>query len=120
MLYVKLFPISIAIVKRITLLQLQAFLLLIDDVMDDSDTRRGLPCWHRKDGVGLNAINHGIMLENGVYSILRRHFAGLPSYIPIMELFHEVTLKTCLGQALDSNNRLSDGKPNLNAFTMNR
>lgn len=92
---------------------------MVDDVMDGSETRRGLPCWYKQKGVGLNAINHGIMVENGMYSILRRHFSGLPCYVPIMELFHDVTLKTSMGQALDAQN-IIDGRPNLNAFTMNR
>lgn len=87
--------------------------------MDNSETRRGLPCWHKKEGVGLNAINDAIMIENGLYSVLRRHFSGLPCYLPILELFHDVTLKTSMGQALDSQAMLN-GKPNLDAFTMNR
>lgn len=98
---------------------MQAFLLVIDDVMDNSEMRRGAPCWFRKDGVGIQAINDGIMLENGLYSVLRRHFSGLPCYLPAMELFHEVTLKTTMGQSLDTLS-CKDGKPNLNLFTMNR
>lgn len=87
--------------------------------MDNSQTRRGLPCWHKKEGVGINAINDAILIESGLYSILRRHFSGLPSYVPILELFHDVTLKTSMGQALDGQN-IIDGRPNLEAFTMKR
>lgn len=100
-------------------LQLQAFFLVVDDVMDNAETRRGIPCWYRKEDIGLTAINDGILLENGLYSILRRHFSGLPCYVPIMELFHEVTLKTSMGQALDCQS-LKGGRPNLDLFTMNR
>ncbi|XP_049818692.1 farnesyl pyrophosphate synthase isoform X2 [Aethina tumida] len=98
---------------------LQAFLLVMDDVMDQSETRRGVPCWYKKDNVGLSAINDACLLENGIYSILRKYFSSHPSYIPVIELFHDITLKTSMGQCLDSMSH-KDGKPNLEMFTMNR
>ncbi|CAH0551070.1 unnamed protein product [Brassicogethes aeneus] len=98
---------------------LQGFLLVVDDVMDQSDTRRGFPCWYKKDNIGLSAMNDGILLENGVYSILRKYFSSHSCYLPVIELFHDITLKTAMGQSLDSMSH-KDGKPNLEMFTMNR
>lgn len=88
-------------------------------MMDGSETRRGVPCWYRNEGVGMTAINDGLLLENGIYSILRRYFSKEACYLPIMELFHDVTLKTTMGQNLDVNCK-KNGKPNLNVYTMNR
>lgn len=31
--------------------------LIVDDIMDGSETRRGKPCWHTLKDVGLNAVN---------------------------------------------------------------
>lgn len=87
--------------------------------MDSSETRRGVPCWYKNEGVGINAINDALLIESGIYSILRRYFSNHPCYVPIMELFHDVTLKTVMGQTLDLS-CMKDGKPNLDAFTMNR
>lgn len=99
-------------------LQLQGFFLVIDDIMDGSETRRGAPCWYKNENVGLSAINDGVLLENGVYSLLRRYFKSHPCYIPAFELFHDVTLKTAMGQSLD-NMAMKGNKPNLDMFTMN-
>ena len=60
---------------------LQAFFLVADDVMDDSVTRRGQPCWFRREEVQLIAINDSFILESFVYKILKRYF-GKESYYP--------------------------------------
>ena len=80
---------------------LQAFFLVSDDIMDSSITRRGQPCWYRKDGVGMIAINDAFMLEASIYFILKKHFRSHPAYIDLVELFQEVTLQTELGQLCD-------------------
>ncbi|KAK2144097.1 hypothetical protein LSH36_785g01038 [Paralvinella palmiformis] len=81
--------------------QLQAFFLITDDIMDDSITRRGQPCWYRKPGVGMIAINDALFLESAIYTILKKYFSDKPYYVSIMELFHETTLQTIIGQNLD-------------------
>lgn len=80
---------------------LQAYFLVADDIMDASETRRGQPCWYKLPDVQLNAINDGILLESHIYTILKRHFGGSPLYVHLLELFHETTLQTALGQYLD-------------------
>jgi len=81
---------------------LQAFFVVMDDIMDDSPTRRGSPCWYRLKNVGLIAINDGIILENCIYRLLKKHFSAKPYYADLMELFHDVSLKTAYGQSLDT------------------
>lgn len=80
---------------------LQAFFLVSDDIMDSSVTRRGQPCWYRQPGVGLIAINDAFMLESGIYLILKKHFRSHPAYVDLIELFHETTWQTELGQLCD-------------------
>lgn len=41
----------------------QVFFLVADDIMDHSITRRGSLCWHKKEEVGLIAINDCFFLE---------------------------------------------------------
>jgi len=80
---------------------LQAFFLVSDDIMDSSKTRRSQPCWYLKPGVGMVAINDAFMLESSIYVLLKQHFRQHPSYIDMVELFHDVTFQTELGQACD-------------------
>lgn len=80
---------------------LQAFFLVSDDLMDSSITRRGKPCWYRHEGVGLVAINDAFMLETAIYTLLKKYFRQHPRYVELMELFHDITFKTEMGQLAD-------------------
>ncbi|CAK9438188.1 uncharacterized protein LODBEIA_P24630 [Lodderomyces beijingensis] len=80
---------------------LQAYFLVADDMMDQSKTRRGQPCWYLVEKVGNIAINDSFMLEGAIYEILRRHFRQDSCYVDLLDLFHEVTFQTELGQLLD-------------------
>ncbi|KAF3932966.1 Dimethylallyltranstransferase [Dactylellina cionopaga] len=80
---------------------LQAFFLVSDDIMDSSKTRRGSPCWYLQEGIGMIAINDAFMLESAIYVLLKKHFRQESYYIDLVELFHETTFQTELGQLLD-------------------
>jgi len=80
---------------------LQAFFLVSDDIMDSSITRRGKPCWYRHEGVGMVAINDAFMLESAIYTLLKTHFRQHKAYVDMLELFHEVTYQTEIGQLAD-------------------
>ncbi|KAE8795202.1 farnesyl pyrophosphate synthase [Hordeum vulgare] len=69
---------------------LQAYFLVLDDIMDNSQTRRGQPCWFRVPQVGLIAVNDGIILRNHISRILQRHFRGNPYYVDLIDLFNEM------------------------------
>ena len=80
---------------------LQAFFLVSDDIMDSSHTRRGAPCWFRLPNVGMVAINDAFMLESSIYVLLKKYFRQHESYVDLLELFHEITMKTEVGQLCD-------------------
>jgi farnesyl diphosphate synthase len=95
---------------------LQAWLLIADDIMDSSVTRRGRPCWYRRDGLGSAAINDAFLVEMILFKALRRHFGDRPEYSKLVDLVMETTLQTELGQLLDIK---CDTAP-LQAFTLDR
>eukprot|EP00545_Synedropsis_sp_CCMP1620_P007100 CAMPEP_0119007456 /NCGR_PEP_ID=MMETSP1176-20130426/3022_1 /TAXON_ID=265551 /ORGANISM="Synedropsis recta cf, Strain CCMP1620" /LENGTH=430 /DNA_ID=CAMNT_0006959613 /DNA_START=13 /DNA_END=1305 /DNA_ORIENTATION=- len=99
---------------------LQAFFLVADDVMDESQTRRGRPCWYKKDGVQLVAINDSFLLESFVFTILRQHFWNEPYYQDLVELFMMVIQKTEVGQMLDLTSQPMGQPADLNRFTPQR
>ena len=80
---------------------LQAFFLVADDMMDGSVTRRGQPCWYKLEHVKMNACNDCILLEAHIYRLLKMFCKDLSCYHDIVELFHEVTYQTSVGQLLD-------------------
>ncbi|KAI0730555.1 farnesyl-diphosphate synthase [Earliella scabrosa] len=80
---------------------LQASFLVSDDMMDQCVTRRGQPCWYRVEGVGLTATNDAFMLEASIYFLLKKHFRTESYYVHLLDLFHETTFKTEIGQLLD-------------------
>ena len=80
---------------------LQAFFLVADDIMDGSVTRRGQPCWYLVDHVKMNACNDCILLECHIYRLLKMFVSDSRCYAKILDLFHDVTYQTSVGQMLD-------------------
>jgi len=99
---------------------LQAFFLVADDLMDDSKTRRGQPCWFRRQDVKLIAINDSFILESFVYKILKRYFGSEPYYLELVDLFLETTRQTEFGQLLDLTSQKLGQPIDLRRFTMER
>mmetsp|Transcript_32544 Transcript_32544/g.37908 ORF Transcript_32544/g.37908 Transcript_32544/m.37908 type:complete len:431 (+) Transcript_32544:80-1372(+) len=98
---------------------LQAFFLVADDIMDESVTRRGQPCWYKLDHVKSIAINDSFLLESYVFTMIKEHFGEEEYYLELVELFLDVIQKTEFGQLLD----LTSGDEkvvDLNRFTMER
>lgn len=84
--------------------------------MDNSTTRRGQPCWHKLDNVGLTAINDALMIENAMYILLKKYFGHMDCYVDLMQLFHEITFITTCGQSLD----LLNATKNVTSFNMDK
>lgn len=99
---------------------LQAFFLVADDIMDQSHTRRGRPCWYKQEKVGLEAVNDSIYLESAIYKLLKHFIRDKPYYVNIMELFHEITLCTVRGQCLDMTVSPPSGCVDFTKYTMEK
>jgi len=99
---------------------LQAFFLVLDDMIDGSETRRGRICWYRNPNVGLNAVNDAFFIESGIYQLLRKYFIEKPYYFQALDLFHDASHKTIMGQSLDLLTAQSLAKHKLDKFTMDR
>lgn len=99
---------------------LQACFLVLDDIMDDSIKRRGQPCWYKLPEVGKMAINDGLILEACIYMLLKKHVKGHAQYSEIVDLFHEVSTQTEMGQLLDMTTESPEGKLDFSRFTMKR
>nr|AEK32004.1 mitochondrial isoprenyl diphosphate synthase [Rhopalosiphum padi] len=97
---------------------LQAYQLVLDDIMDNAITRRGRACWYRHNDNGLIAVNDGILLEQAIYQLLKKYFKDKPYYKHILELFYDVTMKSAMGQCLDMLTAKSFKSKKLEKYTM--
>lgn len=89
----------------------QTSYLISDDLMDSSQYRRGKPCWYRRDGVGLIAVNDAELLKSSIFILLQKHFQHHSEYLHIIKLFNEASFRTELGQLGDT--RTSHGDHDL-------
>eukprot|EP01084_Bolivina_argentea_P014187 26519_1 len=83
---------------------LQSYFLVMDDIVDQSETRRGQPCWYRYPNVGLKAVNDGPIIESWVYWLIHNRIINNGNTILIdrlATLFREVNRLTLAGQATD-------------------
>lgn len=80
-------------IELIFFLQMQAFFLMEDDIMDHSKTRRGQPCWYLHNDIGLAAVNDGILVEQMIYQLLQIHFREKSCYLDLVETFHNVIIQ---------------------------
>lgn len=80
---------------------LQAVFLVADDIMDQSTSRRGQPCWYKKPEIGLVAINDSMLLQSCLFQIMKKYFGETLYYPFLLELFNDVIFKTELGQLMD-------------------
>jgi len=81
---------------------LQAHFLVEDDIMDQSETRRGKPCWYKHPGVTTEmAINDGLILLAWCTIMIQHFFKGNPAKEAVMTILHREDYHTCLGQFYD-------------------
>ncbi|CAK9182178.1 unnamed protein product [Ilex paraguariensis] len=96
---------------------LQAYFLVLDDIMDNSHTRRGQPCWFKVPKVGMIAVNDGVLLRNHIPRILKKHFREKPYYVDLLDLFNEVEFQTASGQMIDLITTL-EGEKDLSKYSL--
>lgn len=98
---------------------LQTHFLILDDIMDESLTRRKQKCWHLKQNVGKIAINDSFYMQQTIPFMLQEYFKQSPYYNDLMSLINETMLKTTIGQCLDLTCSAKPGQlPDLNNFTL--
>lgn len=69
-----------------------------DDIMDNSDVRRGKMCWYKLDGMERTVTADALLLENGCLAVLNRFFGHLPCYSGMVQIATEVFMLSMLGE----------------------
>ncbi|CAB3257010.1 unnamed protein product [Arctia plantaginis] len=95
---------------------LQAYCVVLDDIVDGSLTRRGQPCWYRREDVGMaHAVNDATLIYYSIHRILKNYFEKSPIYVKLYQAFNETLFNTSFGQFLDI--RGSEHKKRYESFT---
>lgn len=100
---------------------LQACFLVADDIMDQSTTRRGKPCWYKNPTIKYDAVNDSFILRTFMNFLINTHFkADREMLFKIKMVFDEVGMDTEMGQMLDltSQPQGQTGKGILDGFSM--
>jgi farnesyl diphosphate synthase len=94
----------------------QAYLLVMDDIVDHSETRRFQPCWYKLEdvGVGLGIVD-SVLLRSFVYRILKHFLGHKPYYLQVVEMFNHTMYMTEIGEMLDT---LSEQKKDFKYLTL--
>ncbi|SBT35404.1 geranylgeranyl pyrophosphate synthase [Plasmodium ovale wallikeri] len=102
---------------------LQASFLVADDIMDMGETRRNKHCWYLlKDVETKNAVNDVLLLYNAIYKLIELYLQNESCYVDILAAFRDATLKTIVGQHLDTNifsDKYSDVNRTINVHNVN-
>ena len=88
--------------------------------MDASLTRRGKPCWYKREDIGVVAINDALLLLTQVEILLRRYYGTSKMFMPLHATIVETIYQTELGQLLDLTTQPPGGKVDLNQYTEER
>ncbi|XP_013105094.2 farnesyl pyrophosphate synthase-like [Stomoxys calcitrans] len=80
---------------------MQYSILMADDIIDNSSTRRGQICWHNLNEVGLMAINDFVMVHSSVYALLQKYFKTSSCYFHLFELYKETMMIMASGASLE-------------------
>ncbi|KAG9396430.1 Polyprenyl synthetase [Carpediemonas membranifera] len=91
---------------------LQAAFLVADDIMDNSDLRRGKPSWFKVPGVGLRAINDGFLLESTCLATVAMIEEEIEMGGDLTRLIQKVIRYTEIGQMVDIESDL-DGESSI-------
>ncbi|GJW02994.1 putative reverse transcriptase domain-containing protein [Tanacetum coccineum] len=96
---------------------LQAFILVLDDVMDSSPHVESSLFGLDTRGWKLLLLMLLFLTRNHVHRILKKYFQGKPYYVHLLDLFNETEFQTVSGEMIDMISRLA-GQKDLSKYSM--
>ncbi|RWS22043.1 bifunctional GPPS/FPPS isoprenyl diphosphate synthase precursor-like protein, partial [Leptotrombidium deliense] len=73
-------------------------MLVIDDVVDEAETRRNTTCWYKHENA---AVRHANIMISFVYTLLKKYFRDDPNYSNLLDVFMQTEHCTNIGQNMD-------------------
>ncbi|KAK9872494.1 hypothetical protein WA026_017960 [Henosepilachna vigintioctopunctata] len=78
--------------------------MIIDDLLDNHEIRRGRKAWYKLDNVGLSVIMDSYLLQTSMFHLLKKYFSSHPCYSKILENFARLEFTVALLLELYSKN----------------
>ncbi|XP_022837545.1 farnesyl pyrophosphate synthase 2-like [Spodoptera litura] len=96
---------------------IESYVLMVDDIVDSSQTRRGKECWHIHSGVGLGAVNDCGLLLACAFELLELYFGKEKKYGDLVKITNGTVFQICIGQHIDCLYGYSKEKNNFDKLT---
>lgn len=79
----------------------QAVSLIMDDITDKDDMRRGQAAWYKRPEIGNLAIVDGLLLYHGGFKLFKNKFGHKKNFVKMMSVFNRDYFDTVIGQLID-------------------
>eukprot|EP01083_Nonionella_stella_P055004 145186_1 len=109
-----------ALIMCLIIEALQSYFLVMDDIMDQSLTRRGVPCWYKHANVALKAVNDGPVIESLIFWLIHHRLVADQCIVDRLDrLIRKTIIQTQFGQMIDLE-LTSDAKDLKTMYTLKR
>ncbi|KAK9884174.1 hypothetical protein WA026_005129 [Henosepilachna vigintioctopunctata] len=81
---------------------MNAAYVMQDDIVDNSETRRGKPTWFKCKDVGINAVFDASLIESTCIQLLKTHFSAHKNYNKMLDAFLEMLRMTRVGFVVEA------------------
>ncbi|KAK9872496.1 hypothetical protein WA026_017962 [Henosepilachna vigintioctopunctata] len=70
--------------------------MLLDDLLDNHDVRKGKKAWHKLENIGMSSMMDAFLVQGTMFRLLKKYFSNHPNYVFILENFSKVDVVSAM------------------------